>query len=239
MRFFYRWAGSGFAALCILLLGSHSCLSFSEDLSRNYGRFFADGPTSKRVIALTFDDGPSASTPQVLELLRQYGAKATFFMLGNQVQRYPDFARQVLKEGHQIGNHSFSHPNFYFYKKDDKAQKLALEISTARDAIKKATGLTPEYMRMPHGYVRDWVKEVAKQEHVILVNWTYGSDWTNISKEEMLKGYFSRLRPGAILLMHDGEGDRSKTLWVLKRVLEEIKKKNLKPVRIDELLQDS
>jgi len=216
-----------------------SGLSFAEDLSRNYGKFFTDGSSSKRWIALTFDDGPSPSTPKVLEMLKQAGAKATFFMLGNCVEQYPELARQVLKEGHQIGNHSFSHPNFYFYKKEDKRQKLASEIRSTRDAIKAATGLIPEYMRMPHGYVRDWVKDIAKQEHVILVNWTYGSDWTNLSREEMLKGYLSRLRPGAILLFHDGKGDRSKTLWVLKRVLEEIKKKNLKPVRIDELFQTS
>src|SRR2546427_454314 len=157
-------------------------------------------------------------------------------MLGDCVEKYPLLARQVLKEGHQVANHGYSHLNFYFYKKDDKRQKLAFEIRSGRDAIKAATGMVPEFMRMPHGFVRDWVKDVAKQEKVILVNWTYGSDWMNLTKEEMLKGYLSRLRPGAIFLLHDGKGDRSKTFWILKRVLEELKKKDLKPVRIDEHL---
>ena len=170
-------------------------------------------------------------------MLKKAGVQATFFMMGSCVEKYPDLAKEVLKEGHMIGDHSYSHPNFYFYKKDDKREKLTSEIRSTQKAIKAATGQTPEFMRMPHGYVRDWVKEIAKQEKLILVNWTYGSDWTNLSREEMLKGYLSRLRPGAILLFHDGKGDRSKTLWVLSRVLEEMKKKNLKPVRLDQLLQ--
>ncbi|MBI4057348.1 MAG: polysaccharide deacetylase family protein [Elusimicrobia bacterium] len=222
----------------LLLLVSATCLvwpSFGAE-TLPYGELFTDGPSNKPWVALTFDDGPGSDTPKFLEMLRRYDAKATFFMMGSQVKQHPDVAREVQKEGHLIGNHTFSHPNFYFYKKEDKREKLKSEIESGREAILGATGSDPVFLRMPNGYVRDWVKEVAQEEKVILVNWTYGSDWTKIDTAQMLKGYLSHLHSGAVLLFHDGGKDRSRTLSILEKVLKEMEKKNLKAVRVDEIL---
>src|SRR5271167_1942643 len=94
--------------LSMLLWSGHFGLSNADDLSRDYGKLFTDGLTSPRWIALTFDDGPSTSTPEVLDLLKKYDVKATFFMMGSRVTQYPEFARRVLQEGHMIGNHSYT-----------------------------------------------------------------------------------------------------------------------------------
>ena len=82
---------------------------------------------------------------------------------------------------------------------------------------------------MPHGFAAPWVKETSQREKVVLIGWGYGSDSTKIPREGLLKGYLASLRPGAILLFHDGEGDHSKTLWLAERVLAELKKRVSSP----------
>jgi len=247
-------------SLSILVLAfAVAAAASAADISSHFGEVFSDGPRTRRAVALTFDDGPSDTTPKLLDLLKREKVRATFFQEGSQVEKYPQYARRVVEEGHLIANHSWDHPNFWFYQGEDKKEKLGWQIKATRDAIQKATGVDVVYMRMPHGFIGDWrdergkkvkpktpgahydawTKEVAKKQKVILVNWTYGSDWTNISKERMLKGYLAALRPGAILLFHDGEGDRSKMMWIVPRVIAELRKKNLEPLRVDELLKNA
>ncbi|MBI4051715.1 MAG: polysaccharide deacetylase family protein [Elusimicrobia bacterium] len=210
--------------------------AFTEPFKKHYGQFFTDGPRQSSGVALTFDDGPGPETRKILEILKARRAKATFFMLGMSAERYPDLARQVREQGHLVANHTYSHLNLYSYKKEDREEKLKGEIRAGREAIRAASGWDPVFLRIPHGYMRDWVKNVARQEKTILVSWTYGSDWTPVSRERMLEGYLSRLRPGAILLFHDGGGNREKTAWLLEKILNAMENKKLRPLRIDEVL---
>jgi len=205
------------------------------------GSFQADGPKSKKAIALTFDDGPGLFTAQVLDVLDQYKVKATFFMNGDQVQIRPQMALEVVRRGHQVGDHTWSHRNFYSFEKNHGTEKtrsaVREEIRKSKELIESTLKISLKLCRMPHGYHRPWMKEVAKEYGYALVNWTFGEDWLKISEEKMIEDYLAQVRPGAILLFHDGGKDREKTLKILPKVIEKSRERGLKIVTVGELLE--
>ncbi|OGR52251.1 MAG: hypothetical protein A3I11_05355 [Elusimicrobia bacterium RIFCSPLOWO2_02_FULL_39_32] len=213
----------------------------SKLLACSPGSFHADGNKNKKAIALTFDDGPGESSLKVLELLDHYQVKATFFMNGDQVELRPELAKEVLKRGHEIGDHTYSHINFYAYEKKFGLEKTKLkvkeEIQKSRDLIVQATGKSPELCRMPHGYHRAWMKEIAKEFNICLVNWTFGKDWLKISEDRLSKEYLQNLKPGAILLFHDGGRHREKTLNLLPLIIEEAKKRDFSIITVNQILE--
>jgi len=200
------------------------------------GSFFTNGPRNKKELALTFDDGPGNYTPKVLEVLKKYNVKATFFMEGDQVEFRQKIAKMVFDDGHEVYSHSYSHPNFYFYKKDDYRQQLSKEIDKAEKLIQGVTGKKPNVMRMPYGYVRGWVKEVAKEKGYVLVNWTFGCDWKKMTAEQLAAEYIKNIGSGAIFLMHDGGKGRQPTVDALAKIIEEIQKRGYKIVPVGEML---
>lgn len=205
-------------------------------LSIEPGAFYADGPKNKKAVALTFDDGPGVNTAKVLEILRKYGVKATFFMDGSRVNASPETVKLVQKEGHEIGSHLYSHPDFYHSHKDDYREFWNLEAGKSEKAFQKILQLKPVLLRMPHGYVKPWVREEAKKRGYILINWTCGYDWHKMTAEEMLAGYIKCIKPGAIFLMHDGGKDRRKTVEILPKLIEELRKQGYQIVAVSELL---
>ncbi|MFH1368735.1 MAG: polysaccharide deacetylase family protein [Elusimicrobiota bacterium] len=200
------------------------------------GSFYADGPKTAKAVALTFDDGPDVSTPKVLEILKKHGVKATFFMQGSYMERRPAAAKAVMPEGHEIGSHLYSHPDFYHSHKDDFREFWTKEAEKTENSFQKALGFKPVLMRMPHGYVKPWVKEEAKKRGYILINWSCGYDWHKMTADEMLAEYVKCIKPGAIFLMHDGGRDRKRTLELLPKLIEELKKRGYKMVTVSELL---
>jgi len=217
-----------------LLLASGYC--FAAD--PHAGEFFAQGSPKKSEFALTYDDGPGYITEDLLKLLARYNAKATFFVTGQSVRKYPEKVAAERAAGHLIGNHTDKHE---FYPKVGKSagreKILERELQGAGAAIEDAAGVKPVFLRMPNGYDRDWVRKVAAGKGYILVNWTYGIDWTNMPEAEMTLGYLKNIKPGAILLMHDGGGKtREKTLRITEQVLKEAALKGLRPVTLDVLL---
>jgi peptidoglycan/xylan/chitin deacetylase (PgdA/CDA1 family) len=154
------------------------------------------------------------------------------------VRKYPWIAAKTAAAGHLIGNHTDKH-EFYpkVGKSPDREKILEKELDGAAAAIEKAAGKRTVFLRMPNGYDRDWVRKVAARKGYILVNWTYGSDWTGLGEDKMTAEYLKNLRPGAILLMHDGGGkNRKKTLRITEQILLEAGKKGLKEVPLDTLL---
>lgn len=204
------------------------------------GTFHADGDRSKNAIALSFDDGPGPNTQAVMQILDEYKIKATFFMNGDQVEMRPTLAKEVLQRGFEIGEHTYSHMNFYAYEKkygtEKTKEKIRSEIQKSKDLIRKATGISPQLCRMPHGYQRPWLGEIAKDFGYALVNWTFGEDWLNIPEEKMASDYLKHVRSGNILLFHDGGKNREKTLKILPQVIREAKKKNLAFLTVSEIL---
>ncbi len=222
---------------CSLLFALY-CLPSAFAANPYAGRFYADGDPKKAEFALTFDDGPGYITEDLLKLLERHGAKASFFMTGGAVRAYPDRARKVAEGGHLVCNHTDTH---LFWPKTGKSPDheaiLQRELEKAGASIEKAAGIRPTVLRMPNGYDKPWVKQAAARLGYTLVNWTYGSDWTNIPEEKMTAEYLRAVKPGAILLLHDGGGKvKEKNLRIVEKVLAEAAKKGLKPVRLDDLL---
>jgi peptidoglycan/xylan/chitin deacetylase (PgdA/CDA1 family) len=199
-------------------------------------RFYAQGPAAVKALALTFDDGPGPYTERILAVLKQYGITATFFMEGMQAEMRPALAQKVVAAGHEAGNHTYQHINWYAYAKDDKAAMLATELDRAAACIRKATGVEPRLARLPNGYSRTWAVQVAGQKNYTVVNWSFGCDWQKMTVEKTVEAYIHHLQPGAILLMHDGGGNRQRTLEALPRIIEAAQQQGYRIVPVSELL---
>ena len=199
------------------------------------GLFYGSGPTDKKEAALTFDDGPGARTEKILVVLKKYNVRATFFIEASQIDIRPALAKKVLDAGQDIGTHTYSHPNFWVYKKDDKADVLRRELEKAEKTMAKVLNLKPELLRMPYGFVRPWVREVAKEKNYKIISWTFGCDWKKLTREELVSQYLKHLSPGAIFLMHDGGGKNKKTAEALPEIIEGIQKRGYKIVTVGEM----
>lgn len=202
------------------------------------GKFYAQGDVKKAQFALTFDDGPGYITEDLLKLLAAHNVKATFFMLGTSARAYPARVKLVQDGGHLVACHTDSHLNWFKVGKTaGKEKTLAAELEKASASIEKAAGSRPWMLRMPNGYDKPWVRELAGKQGYTLVNWTFGEDWTKKPEETMTADYLKALKPGAIFLLHDGGGKvKEKNLRIVEKLLAEAQKKGLKPVRLDELL---
>ncbi len=164
------------------------------------------GPRDRRALALTFDDGPSEGTPQILEILRAYGVPATFFQVGANVVRLPEVARAVRDEGHEIGNHSFTHPLFAFRP----AGFLESELRRAQEAIERHTGARPAWFRAPFGVRWFGLRQAQLHTGVTGVMWTaIGYDWSR-KTQDVIARLARRASNGAILCLHDGRELRAK-----------------------------
>lgn len=171
-------------------------------------------------VALTFDDGPGEETPRILELLKASGARATFFLCGANVERHPELARRIAAEGHEIGNHTYSHPRLL----GRSPGKICLEIDRAQTVIEHHTGRRPELFRPPYGLRWFGLFPILQQQRMHAVMWSVnGRDW-NSSAERITARILKRTRSGAILLLHDGvppqeSGDRKATAEALPAIL--------------------
>lgn len=176
----------------------------SERLDRSIYR----GPGKRRSIALTFDDGPGPQTLDVLAYLRERGVLATFFQCGLLVDRHPEIARQVAAEGHEIGNHTWSHlrlsPSLHGRVRLPLPHHMRSELTRTQTAIAAATGQVPVLFRAPYG--KRWVVLDAVRQRMGLegIQWTViGHDW-EWPAERISAHVLAHTAPGAILCLHDG-----------------------------------
>jgi peptidoglycan/xylan/chitin deacetylase (PgdA/CDA1 family) len=170
-----------------------------------FGPSVHHGPSDRKAIALTFDDGPSECTPRVLELLDKYHTPATFFQIGANVERLPKIARAVHAAGHEIGNHSHTHPLFCLHS----AEFIYREFARAQRAIADATGCSPTLLRAPFG--ARWFGFREAQRHLGLrgVMWTaIGYDW-KLKADTIVGRMVAGAANGAILCLHDGREVRA------------------------------
>lgn len=155
-------------------------------------------PTNQKLVALTFDDGPHPDvTPRILSILNKYHAKATFFMLGNRVKNYPDIAKSVASCGHEIGNHTWSHPILTKLTMEE----ILYEFNSTDQAIYEATGQHPTLFRPPYGATNDNIKA---QIPVPTVIWSIDTlDWKHRNAQQLVTNVQNSLHNNAIILMHD------------------------------------
>jgi peptidoglycan/xylan/chitin deacetylase (PgdA/CDA1 family) len=158
------------------------------------------GPRDRRAVALTFDDGPSESTPEILDVLARHGVPATFFQCGANVERLPEIARAVQTAGHAIGNHSYAHPLFCFRSPGF----LEADLTRAQQAIETHTGVRPAWFRAPFGARWFGLRGAQRRLHLRSVMWTViGYDW-NRKADAVVDRVVRRVSNGAIVCLHDG-----------------------------------
>lgn len=194
-------------------------------------------PTDRKVIALTFDDGPHpAYTPQVLALLKQYKAKATFFVIGGRVKMNPGLVRQTLAEGHEIGNHTYTHP---YFNRNRQPDFMRSELERTHDAIVQATGVAPKLFRPPGGYYNETIVDVAKRSGYLVVMWSWDQDtkdWRSPGVERIVRKVLDHDHNGDIVLFHDFNDGRMQTVEALRRILPELQQRGYTFVTVSELL---
>ena len=156
--------------------------------------------TGNKVIALTFDDGPGPYTAHLLDILDQYGARATFFLIGSKVSGQASVVRSIQARGHQLGNHSWSHPELPKLSVD----QIAGEIDRTNEAIRQATGVKPSILRPPYGAVNGVVLEQLRLRNMSSILWSVDTrDWADRNSQIVCSRAVAGARPGAVILMHD------------------------------------
>lgn len=193
--------------------------------------------TSRKVVALTFDDGPSPSaTPRILSMLRAAHAKATFFMLGQAAKAYPEVVRQVARQGMEIGNHTYAHINL---KVHSMAQDEA-DLAKAQKTIQTITGHAPSLMRPPYGAYNASLIPVTQALHLKIILWSWTEDprdWANPGVAAIVSRVLNHIQPGDIVLFHDGGGDRRQTVEALALIIKDLTAQGYHMVTVSRLLK--
>ena len=226
-----------FICLCYLL----SAIAQGNEApprSDNHCYGYCSIKTSKKLIALTFDDGPDAIyTKKIIDVLSNYGIKATFFMVGQNVLKHPELVIVAHLQGHIIANHTFSH------RKLSTLDKLAVEqeILDGNYAIFEVLGKYPLLFRPPYGACSKLSHETVEDLGLHTIMWSSTTDDFNVkltSPEKIANEVLGLIHPGAIVLLHDGGGkSRQKTVDALGLIIKELQKRGYKFVTVPELLK--
>ncbi len=230
---------TGFTAGAVMgglsVAAAYSSVSKTSQL---FGPTVYKGSGRERTIALTFDDGPSEGTLPLLEYLDREKVFATFFQCGMNVKRLPHIAGQVAAAGHQLGNHSYSHPKLLFKSR----AFIDREFTEAQKIITFETGLTPMILRPPYGFRWTGMRAVQQKLSLLNVLWTViGNDWcwpANQIKQHVLQN----VSPGGIVCLHDGrtvqpKPDLSETLSAVRRIVPVLKDQGYTFLVVSDLLQ--
>ncbi|QHW31804.1 polysaccharide deacetylase family protein [Paenibacillus rhizovicinus] len=196
-------------------------------------------PLERKELALTFDDGPDpATTNQILDLLKQYHAKATFFVIGYRVHEYPDIIKREIAEGHEVANHTFNH---VYFQKGIKADTIQREIERTDRSLIELTGKKPFLFRPPGGYYSDVMIDIARKLGYTTVLWSWHQDtedWRSPGVRHIVNKVLKNARNGDIVLLHDYVSGSAHTVKALRVILPELERRGYRLVTVSELIQD-
>lgn len=195
--------------------------------------YHKNNETTAKVLAITFDDGPHPIyTPQVLDLLKKYNAKASFFCIGQKVKKHPEILRDLLDQGHVVGNHSYSHAwNFGFFN----TPKVIEELHKTNAIVQSISGLEMKLFRPPYGVTNPSIKKALDHTKHLAIGWSVRSlDTTGRSAEVVYDRIIKRYENGGVVLMHDTS---AKTVSVLEHLLLDLSQKGYKFVSVDSLFK--
>ena len=219
---------AGFAATALLWV------FFRPPFGKNIVRLNTD----ERVVALTFDDGPSPPyTDELLDVLAKHNVKATFFMIGNRIEKHPQTVRRVIAEGHQVGNHSYSHPVLGFCP----PSYIQREIERTDDLLRQA-GVTGELVIRAPILTRflpvAWVLAKGDRTHISCNVWSW--DWTTQNPDRITRTVLRKVKPGSIIVLHDGKAEsknanRSGTVEATDRIITSLKRDGYRFVRLSDV----
>jgi peptidoglycan-N-acetylglucosamine deacetylase len=197
-----------------------------------------EASTSEKLIAITFDDGPNPIyTPQILDIFSEVNGKATFFMIGEQIERFPEIAKKALELGHEIGNHTFTHPKLSQLSREECFE----EIKQTETLIKELVGGKSVVFRPPYLDFNDEIVSVLSQMGYPMIGAINmeAKDWEMPGVEFILEKTRYCVKDGSILIFHDGYGDRSQTVEAVRTLVSELTSLGYKLVTVSELLNHS
>lgn len=197
------------------------------------------GDTNEKLLALTFDDGPDEDfTPQILDILKKYNVKATFYVVGEKVKYNKKIVKRQFEEGHEIGNHTYTHINVSKngYNTIDK------EIDQTQNEIKSAIGIYPKTFRPPYRAISKDMCEVIKQRNMSIVLWSYvdAKDWQSPGVNSIVNSIESGIENGCIILLHDYNklrSPKSQTIEALDIIIPDLLEKGYEFVTVSDLIQ--
>jgi peptidoglycan-N-acetylglucosamine deacetylase len=232
-----RWVKQGFLLWCGFIF--LDILTPLGAKTNKPGVIYWHGPSEARCIALTFDDGPNEPyTSDVLRVLREQQVRATFFMMGKNVEAFPETARNIVREGHAIGNHTYTHRSLLL----NSNASVRREIRRTEEVIERTTGQKTRLFRPPYGDKDFLTVRQTRKLGYVMVEWSVTSgDWRMPGADRIVRNVLKHAHPGAIVLLHDGDrwrhgGDRSQTVAALPTLIRELRRQGYAFVTIPELL---
>ena len=208
-------------------------------LGQWYGRTFTGLPSGTKRIALTYDDGPNdPHTVRLLDVLAKHDVRATFFLIGRYVQERPEIVREIVKAGHIVGNHTFTHPLLIF----KSAGEIRGELSKCRDTLQDAVGEHSNLFRPPFGGRRPAVLSIARELGLEPVMWNVtGYDWNAPPAAAIEQKVAKQIRGGDVILLHDGGhkhmgADRSQTVLATDHLIKRYKSEGYEFVTVPEMM---
>ncbi len=231
------------ASLALLLCLTNTALGHpAVKKNRQYyeqrGDMIWEVHTNQKVIALTFDDGPDPlETEQILDVLNQYDAKCTFFAIGKRLASYPDVARRVIAEGHELANHTYNH---VYFKKPISRKQVQKELELTENEIIKITSRHSKLFRPPGGMYDETLINISNSMGLKPILWSWHQDtkdWNCPGVYKIVNKVLRNTHNGDIVLFHDHVHGQSQTRQALKLILPELKKRGYRFVTVSELIR--
>jgi len=229
----------GSTSIVLLFMMVHAFTPLHARANKNNVLYWHGNPKEKKV-ALTFDDGPNEPyTSQVLKVLKDQDVKATFFLVGKNVEMFPEAARAIVAAGHAIGNHSYDHHNLV----TKTNEQVRDEIEKTEEIIEKTTGEKTALFRPPYGEKDTLTVEQTHKLGYVMVEWSVSAeDWRKPGSDHIIDNVVKSVRNGSIILMHDGDkwrhgSDRSQTVAALPMIISQLRQQGYEFVTVPELLK--
>lgn len=221
--------GIGILAVFLLLLGTYKLMNART--FQLFGGLTDHVETKQKLVALTFDDGPTKNVEKILPLLEQYHAKATFFLIGNEIEKNPEEAKELVKAGHQLGNHTYSHQRMVF-----KSPSFIKKEIEKTDKLIQASGYKGEIdFRPPNGKKLVGVPYYLSKHHRATIMWNSEPDTYYTSASDKVNYVKMNIKPGSIILLHAMYDTTGEELKAMKGILQTLSEEGYKFVTVKEL----
>ncbi|GKU80902.1 polysaccharide deacetylase [Niallia sp. NCCP-28] len=221
----------GGAIICLVILLAASYKLMNSRSFQVFGGITDKVDTNQKIVALTFDDGPSENVKEILSILQQYNIKATFFLIGNEIEKYPNEAKSIVEAGHQVGNHTYSHQRMvfktpsYIKKEIDKTDKLIKEAGYNKEIV----------FRPPNGKKLIGLPYYLHKINKKTITWNLEPDTYYDSAQEKIDYAIKNIQPGSILLLHPMYDKTGTELQTIEGIIKGLKKKGYSFVTVNEL----
>ncbi len=227
----YRSLSLLLALILAVNFRTEACAKYYHD---NTDNIYVHKKTDKKVVALTFDDGPhETKTEKILEVLDKYNIKATFFIIGQNAKKYPEVLKKTFDAGHDIGNHTYDHKSIYKLS----GELVAEEVKKCSDIIESIIGYRPSIFRPPEGFMNDSLAQIVKDHGYKIILWKVDTyDWKGKSAQDIYHNVTENVKNGDFILMHDYIWKRSYTPEALDIIIPFLIKQGFQFCTVSEMI---